>query len=266
MQTIEVKLPERIEIPEIPEIDIDWDEVTKNMVENWPKQCINLPPVKSGNTLGFDQCFNEWRNLLNTNDISDSNLAGKVWEILYQKESGETTARDELRRMFEKKVRTVCNPRTEKNVRGDVEIIVDYDDGKKEVHELTNTVLANGKATLALSLVGQVNNPFDFYIDTMIFGTNGSTGDGTTARYVDESRTGLFGTTSISKGVISSIDPVSPTTAILTSVLGTSEGNGALSEMALVMANGQLYSMIAFPVLNKTSSMQLTINWRISLL
>ena len=102
----------------------------------------------------------------------------------------------------------------------------------------------------------------------MIFGNNGATGDGTTARYVDESRTGLFGSTLVSNGVISSIDPASPTTAILTSVLTFAQGNvtPGLSEMALVMANGQLYSMVSFPTLTKTSQMQMVVNWRISLL
>ena len=37
-----------------------------------------------------------------------------------------------------------------------------------------------------------------------------------------------------------------------------------LNEMALQMANGQLYSMTTFPDLNKTEDMQITFNWRLN--
>ena len=132
---------------------------------------------------------------------------------------------------------------------------------------MKNTILDAGKAALARVLTNNINDPFDFYISNMIFGVNGTTGDNQTVRYVDSSRTGLFGTTLISKSVLGSISSGSPATAVLTSVLAYGDANGsALSEMALVMASGDLYSMITFPSLNKTSGIQLTCNWSISIL
>ena len=41
---------------------------------------------------------------------------------------------------------------------------------------------------------------------------------------------------------------------------------GVMNEMALQMANGDLYSMVTFPDLTKTSLMQLTWSWDISFL
>ena len=133
---------------------------------------------------------------------------------------------------------------------------------------MKNTILDAGRDALAACLTNDINDPFDFYIKSMIFGTNGTTGDGTTTRYVDSGRNGLFGTTLITNPVFSSISTGSPATAIFTSILAYSSlANGsALSEMALVMANDNLYSMITFPSLTKTSNMQLTINWSISVL
>jgi len=52
---------------------------------------------------------------------------------------------------------------------------------------------------------------------------------------------------------------------IFTSVILFSEGVGlTLNEMALQMANGDLFSMTTFPDLNKTSDMQITFNWRLN--
>jgi hypothetical protein len=75
----------------------------------------------------------------------------------------------------------------------------------------------------------------------------------------------LFGVTRVSKPVISTIDPNISSQVIFTSVITKEEGNGyPLNEMALKMANDDLYSMVTFPDLNKTNSMQIVFNWRIS--
>ena len=52
---------------------------------------------------------------------------------------------------------------------------------------------------------------------------------------------------------------------VFTSVLPVNLGIEpvALSEMALVMASGDLYSMVTFQDLTKTSAMQITYNWRL---
>jgi hypothetical protein len=52
-----------------------------------------------------------------------------------------------------------------------------------------------------------------------------------------------------------------------TSVIAFDDANGHnLNEMALRMYNGDLYSMATFPDLGKTSNMQITCNWRITML
>ena len=157
------------------------------------------------------------------------------------------------------------HPETNVAGRGDVFITIDYKDNHRERCHLRNTLLRKGKVALAKSLSNDVSEVYDYYINRMLFGTNGVSSD--TPKYVDESRSGLFGSTILAKNVISSVDTSAPTTAIFTSVITHDEANGEeLSEMALEMKNGELYSMLTFPVLTKTSQMQLTINWRITLL
>lgn len=151
------------------------------------------------------------------------------------------------------------------STKGWVHCTITYADGRKEEKIINNTVLQTGKIAIAQSLANEQNDPFDFYIDQMVFGTNGSV-DGV-PKFVDDSRNGLFGPILLSKNVIASIDPSAPTTANFTSVVAFSEGVGSvLSEMALVMASGDFYSMITFPDLTKTSSMQLTFVWSIAIL
>jgi hypothetical protein len=93
----------------------------------------------------------------------------------------------------------------------------------------------------------------------MIWGSAGTSGDA--PKFVNAERTGLFGSTVYNRPVVSVADGAQ---AIFTSVIPFSTDNMTLNEMALVMANGDLYSMVTFPDLNKTSSMQITWNWRIS--
>ena len=175
-------------------------------------------------------------------------------------------SRDELRAMVKKKFKMVCNPRSEEHIRGDVEMIIEHQSGNREVFEMKNTILNTGKAALANVLTNNIEDPFSFYIDTIAFGTGGTTGDGTTPRYVDASRTGLFSPL-LTKGVISSINPSIPATAVFTSVLAYGDVPGSsINEMALFLASGGIYSMITFPNLNKTSSLQVIFNWTVSLL
>jgi hypothetical protein len=145
---------------------------------------------------------------------------------------------------------------------GNIELIIDYTDGTKEVLEYTNTILKTGRNALAQTLAKTAGSS-NFYINRMIFGENGTNGG--VPKFVQDSRNGLFGAAVLSKNVIASVDDSSPTTAIFTSVIGFSEANSiAINEMALQMASGDLYSMRTFPDLNKTSSMQITFNWKLS--
>ena len=118
---------------------------------------------------------------------------------------------------------------------------------------------------LANSLANDISDVYDYYVLSMIFGTNGTSGG--VEKFVPASRNGLFGITRVQKPVIASIDDNNPTQVTFTSVLTFEDGNGyALNEMALVMASGDLYSMVTFPDLSKTSQMQITFNWNISLI
>jgi hypothetical protein len=100
----------------------------------------------------------------------------------------------------------------------------------------------------------------------MLFGDGGTSGDGQ-PKFVDSSRSGLFGTTQVNKPITSTIDPINATQVVFTSVVSYSEGNGfVLNEMALQMNTGDLYSMATFGGITKTSQIQLTWNWRLSII
>lgn len=145
---------------------------------------------------------------------------------------------------------------------GEVEVYIEYATGEKEKLKFSNAVLTKGREALSACLANQIDTTFNFYINRMLFG-NGGTAGGTT-KYVASSRNGLFGVTQASKPVIASVDPNIPSQVVFTSVLTFSEANGSvLNEMALQMANGDLYSMATFPDLTKTSQMQIVWNWRL---
>lgn len=133
----------------------------------------------------------------------------------------------------------------------------------QDVINFNNNLLKTGREALASSLANDIGNSYDFFISRMIFGDSG-TSDGV-AKYVNTERTGLFGITRASKAVISTIDPNLKSQVIFTSILDFDDANDiTLNEMALQMNNGKLYSMATFADLNKTSSIQITWNWRIS--
>jgi hypothetical protein len=131
-----------------------------------------------------------------------------------------------------------------------------------EQRHYQNTILRTGRAALVSALTNQIGDDFEFYINRMIFGSDG-TADGV-PKYVTDDREGLFGLTVLSKPVVSSVDASNSTIAVFTSTIASSEANGiALNEMALQMSNGDLYSMKTFPDLNKTSTMQLVLTWKL---
>jgi hypothetical protein len=141
---------------------------------------------------------------------------------------------------------------------GNVEGIIEFDDGSKEIITFKNTILKTGRIALANSIGNNLGANYSYYVNSMIWGSNGTSNG--SPLFVNAERTGLFGTTTLSKPVISTVDN---TQVIFTSVVLFSDGALLLNEMALVMANGSLYSMVTFPDLNKTPSMQLTWNWRL---
>jgi len=150
--------------------------------------------------------------------------------------------------------------------RGDVERIIEYKNGDKEVKRFRNTILTTGREALAKSLANEIGDSFTNYVTYMIFGNAGTTGSGGgTPKYVEGHRTALFSTPLVSKGVFATTDS---TQVIFTSVLSFSEfgttHSEVIDEMALVLANNDLYSMVTFPRLTKTQEMQITWNWRLN--
>lgn len=126
-----------------------------------------------------------------------------------------------------------------------------------------NRILRSGRINLAKALSNNFGESFEYFIAGISFGSGGTSAG--SPRYVDDTRNGLFGPTVISKPVIASINPELPTQVTFTSVITFDEAVGSvINEMALKMRNGDYFSMATFGDITKSSSMQLTWNWRIS--
>lgn len=147
-------------------------------------------------------------------------------------------------------------------IKGLVNRTIEYKNGDIKSTEYSNAITLLGRYALAKSLTNQIQGGFSFYVTKMLFGNGGTVGG--VPRYVHIEQNGLFGTTVLSKPVVASIDISMPQQAIFTSVIAFDEAvNQTLNEMALQMANNQLFSMATFADLNKTSDMQITYNWKI---
>ena len=148
-------------------------------------------------------------------------------------------------------------------MRGDVDIIIDNIYGNREFFSVKNAILTTAKNPHANALCNEIGQTYQYYISDMIFGTNGTLSGA--PKVVEASRTGLFGATLISKSVISTVNSQALNQAIFTAVVGFDEGNGnVINEMALVMKNGDLYSMVTLGGISKDSTIQVTFNWRIT--
>lgn len=152
---------------------------------------------------------------------------------------------------------------SELNPIGTIEAFATYRDGRREEIVFKNTVLKKGREALAASLANSIGDSYDYYVSRMLFGDGGTEGE--VPKAVSTDRNGLFGITRAIKPVIATIDPSLRTQVVFTSVLDYDEANGFdLNEMALQMNSGDLYSMATFAGFNKTSSVAVTWNWRIS--
>ena len=147
---------------------------------------------------------------------------------------------------------------------GDIEITIEWDNGRIEHHAFHNTVLKEGRKALAASLANSYGDNYDFFISRMAFGEGGKSGG--VPKFVTEERTGLF-TSVIEKGLVSNIDPNDLSQVVFTSVLSRSDANGiTIDELGLKMNTGLFYSMSTFGGFSKTSQMQVTFTWRCSFL
>tara|TARA_Y100000034_G_scaffold132113_1_gene194331 strand:+ start:3031 stop:3510 length:480 start_codon:yes stop_codon:yes gene_type:complete len=146
--------------------------------------------------------------------------------------------------------------------KGIITIEVENENGYKYELTCNNTVLDAGRAALAQSLANDFGDSYQFYIKAMRFG-NGGTAGGVPIT-VTSARTGIFGTAVAEKSIISLVNPTLASQAVFTTVLKFDEANDTINELALVMANDSLYSLATFEGISKTSSMQITFNWRLS--
>jgi len=100
---------------------------------------------------------------------------------------------------------------------GTIDLVIKWDDGRIEHRQMRNRILRSGRILMAQALANQFGAAFQFFVTGISFGSGGTTG--VAPRYIDDTRTGLFGPTITTKSVISSIDPTTPTKATFTSVL-----------------------------------------------
>jgi len=149
---------------------------------------------------------------------------------------------------------------------GWIEIIKEWnDDNKKEIQWVKNTTLRSGRIAIVNSLANNFGGTFDLFISSMVFGSGGTSGG--TPRFVNDTLEGLFPPTTITKGVIISVPVDTPTMLIATSVLTYDDANGtAVNEAGLQLKSGDFLNLATFGDINKTSNMQLTFNWRISMI
>jgi hypothetical protein len=150
---------------------------------------------------------------------------------------------------------------------GDVTCNIKYKNGKKITWSFPNTVVFTGRQGLAQALTNTLggSGTNQIYIQHMTFGTNGVDSGGT-PKIVAPDQNSLFGVAPVAtKPVNSSTDGSLPTQAIFGSTLLYGDAVGsALSCMGLMMANGNYYSIVSFPVLTKTSSMEVNFVWRVN--
>lgn len=147
---------------------------------------------------------------------------------------------------------------------GGIIATIEYKTKPKEVYRFPNTVLTKGREALANFLVDQ-NSQKSVFVQTMLFGDGGVDKE-RIKKVVNIDRNALFGITRVSKPVVAQIDPMIHTQAIFTAVVTFEDANGfSLNEMALQLNTGDIFSMATFPDLGKTDQMQITFNWRLSI-
>jgi hypothetical protein len=58
--------------------------------------------------------------------------------------------------------------------RGDVEVVIDHKDGRRESFWVRNAILNGAKNAHANAVANLIGANFQYYVDQMIFGTNGT--------------------------------------------------------------------------------------------
>lgn len=149
--------------------------------------------------------------------------------------------------------------------KGFVEILVEDIEKKQIISKikLKNTILNSGKSILSRMISNNTSSSL-IYINSMDFGEGGES-EGV-PKVVTPDRTSLFTPISgvIGVSAIGDWNSSSEKQAVFSSTITTSQAVGrTINEAALKMSNGELFSMITFGGLSKTSSLQFTLNWTI---
>ena len=144
---------------------------------------------------------------------------------------------------------------------GNVYLTVLNDNGTTAKVKIKNKVLNTGVLAMVKALSNSFGGDFNLYISRMLFGTNGTSSG--TPKVVEETRTGLFGTTAAAKSVVSNISVDGKRISFSATLLKTDMVGETLNKMALELADGNLFSMTTFGDISKTNTMQLTWDWEI---
>jgi hypothetical protein len=157
----------------------------------------------------------------------------------------------------------ICNEDTITS-QGKIFCTIVNEDGTSAKMVVRNKVVMSGRSALASSLANQISGDFNYYIAQVVFGSSGTVGG--VPRFVNDNQAGLFGAVTLTKPVIATIDPNFPSAVTFTTTIafGDLPGGAIVNEIALIMGNGQLFSMACFADLNKTNSTQFVFNWRLS--
>lgn len=143
----------------------------------------------------------------------------------------------------------------------DIEIL-DSIQGNNHRHH-NNTVLMRGKNSIVRMLGNQIGGSFDLYVDSMVFGDGGE--ENQILRSIDGGRDGLFGNRVAQILVVPSY-PIDVMNQV--HFTATMPGNMAvgqeISEAALMLKDGSLFSMLVFPSILKTENRILTFNWTLT--
>ena len=150
-------------------------------------------------------------------------------------------------------------------ISGEVEIVVTRRDGTSERFKKKNKILKTGRAAMAKAISNSFGGNFQLFVSTVTFGDGGT--DGGTPKFIDETRTSLFGSAVANKPIIATIDDASQSAVTFTSVLTFDDANGStINEMALKMNNGDYFSLLTFGGIAKDDEMQVIFNWVINML
>lgn len=143
---------------------------------------------------------------------------------------------------------------------GNINLEIEYSDGKKENLKFKNSPLRQGKSALAQFVCSKDSERI--WITDMIFGDGGV--EKNDKKTVNPNRNTLFGVARVVKPVVCQLDPEDPTKVIVSTILEKDEGNDyVINEMALKLNTGDLFSMATFYNLNKNEQMKLKWTWEL---